>query len=96
MQPPLLAQDDIDRLLTAVPGWEQVGDTLVKRFALKDFAAAVGFVGGLVPVADALDHHPDVHIHWNTVELVLWTHRSGGITERDFDLARAIDAKGTN
>ncbi|MCA1834499.1 MAG: 4a-hydroxytetrahydrobiopterin dehydratase [Actinomycetota bacterium] len=91
-QAKLLGQDDIDRLLETVLGWEQVEDTLVKQFAFKDFEAAVQFVSSLVPVADKLDHHPDVHIHWNTVELVLWTHVTGGITERDFELAQAIDS----
>jgi 4a-hydroxytetrahydrobiopterin dehydratase len=92
----ILSQEEIDAALTALTGWEQVEDTLVKQFVRPDFAAAVVFVSSLVPIADSLDHHPDVHIHWGTVELVLWTHVSGGITERDFALARAIDAVARN
>jgi len=41
--------------------------------------------------ADEQNHHPDVAIHWNVVTLTLWTHASGGITERDFRLANAIE-----
>ncbi len=43
--------------------------------------------------AEAMNHHPDVAIHWNEVTLTLWTHASGGLTHRDFDLARAIEEK---
>jgi 4a-hydroxytetrahydrobiopterin dehydratase len=41
--------------------------------------------------ADEQNHHPDVAIHWNVVTLTFWTHASGGITERDFRLAAAIE-----
>lgn len=91
--PPLLPHDEISIALRDLPGWEQVTDTLVKRFTFRDFASAVGFVSRLVPIADKLDHHPDVQIHWDTVELILWTHRSGGITERDIVLAHAIESE---
>ena len=47
----------------------------------------------LVPIADGMDHHPDVSVHWNTVELILWTHTTGGITQRDIDLAKAIESR---
>lgn len=90
---PLSTEAEIEAGLAALSGWERTGDSISKTFELSDFAAAVGFVSKLVPVADSLDHHPDVHVHWNRVELVLWTHASGGITARDFQLAEAIDAK---
>ena len=62
-----------------------------KTLTLKDFGDVVRFLDRLVPVADEQNHHPDVAIHWNELTLTLWTHASGGLTERDFRLARAID-----
>ena len=41
--------------------------------------------------SEAMNHHPDVAIHWNEVTLTLWTHASGGLTAKDFELARAIE-----
>jgi 4a-hydroxytetrahydrobiopterin dehydratase len=89
----ILSDDAVERALAELPGWERVEDTLVKSFRFTDFGEAVAFVSSLVPIADGMDHHPDVSIHWNTVELILWTHVSGGITHRDIDLARAIESR---
>jgi 4a-hydroxytetrahydrobiopterin dehydratase len=89
----LLSEESIEKALTDLPGWERVEDTLVKSFRFRDFAAAVAFVDALVPIADGMDHHPDVSVHWNTVELILWTHTTGGITQRDIDLAKAIESR---
>lgn len=89
----LLSDEVVEKSLTDLHGWERVGDTLVKSFRFADFAEAVRFVASLVPIADGMNHHPDVSVHWNTVELILWTHVSGGITQRDLDLAHAIESR---
>lgn len=88
---PLLRTEEIDRFLAGLPGWERAGDSIVKRFTFKDFAEALAFVNRIAEPAEAMDHHPDVAIHWNEVTLTLWTHASGGLTVKDFDLARAIE-----
>ena len=88
---PLLTPDDVATRLKDLQGWSHEGSTLTKRFTFKDFAEAVAFLDRITPVADEQNHHPDVSIHWNELTLTLWTHASGGLTERDFRLARAID-----
>lgn len=88
---PLLTDEEVAERLRAHPAWTRLGNMLVTTFKLKDFRSALGFVEKVADPADAQDHHPDVEIHWNTVTLKLWTHASGGITERDFRLAAAID-----
>jgi 4a-hydroxytetrahydrobiopterin dehydratase len=90
--PPLLDADAVREALRGLDGWDREGDALTKTFRFHDFAAAVRFIDSLVPVADGMDHHPDVGIHWDSVRLSLWTHVSGGITERDVRLAHAIEA----
>ena len=89
---PLLDERDVASRLETLDGWRREGETIVKRYTFEDFAGALAFVNRVAGPADAQDHHPDVFIHWNEVTLTLWTHASGGLTHRDFDLARAIDA----
>lgn len=69
-----------------------MGETAITRhFEFKDFRGAVDFLSRITAVADEQNHHPDVAIHWNELTLTLWTHASGGLTERDFRLAQTID-----
>lgn len=88
---PLLAADEVTSRLASLRGWTLETDRISKRFRLKDFREAVNFLTEITPVADEQNHHPDVGIHWNELTLTLWTHASGGLTERDFRLAAAID-----
>ena len=76
-------------------GWtlEEAGDheQLVKCFEFENFVDAVGFVNRLTPIAEAEGHHPDLLVAWGRVEVMLWTHAAGGLTENDFVLAARID-----
>jgi 4a-hydroxytetrahydrobiopterin dehydratase len=87
----LLAASEIERALADIDGWTRDGDAIVKRFAFQDFPEALAFVNRIAEAAEAMNHHPDVAIHWNEVTLTLWTHASGGLTAKDFELACAIE-----
>jgi 4a-hydroxytetrahydrobiopterin dehydratase len=88
---PLLTDKEVAERLETHASWARQGNMLVRTLKLKDFRGALDFVRKIADPADEQDHHPDVEIHWNQVTLKLWTHASGGITERDFRLAAAID-----
>ena len=88
---PLLDATEIADRLRSLDGWERAGDAIAKRFEFKDFVQALAFVNRLAEPAEAMNHHPDVTIHWNEVTLTLWTHASGGLTHKDFDLAHEIE-----
>jgi 4a-hydroxytetrahydrobiopterin dehydratase len=88
----LLDEETIARELTETPGWERAGDSIVATVVLADFKAAMVFVNRIAELAEAADHHPDITIRWNKVTLTLSTHSAGGLTEKDFDLARQISA----
>lgn len=88
---PLLSPDEVSSHLEDLRGWTLDNERISKLLTFKDFAEAVGFLDRITPVADEQNHHPDVSIHWNELTLTLWTHASGGLTERDFRLASAID-----
>ena len=75
-------------------GWERVGDRLVKSVRKSGFPDAIAYVNQVAELAEAMDHHPDMAISYDTVTFELWTHVAGGITERDLELARRIDALG--
>ena len=73
-----------------VPGWENNGKEITRTYKFKDFAEAMAFVNKVGGLAEAADHHPDIDIRWNKVKLTLSTHSAGGLTAKDFALARQI------
>jgi 4a-hydroxytetrahydrobiopterin dehydratase len=88
----LLTEDEITAGLGRSAGWERAGDTITRTIKLKDFAAAMLYVGAVAYLAEAVNHHPDIAISWNRVTLTLSTHSAGGLTEADFALAGQISA----
>ena len=86
-----LTADQIETALAAVPLWSRQGDTITRTFQFKGFPAAMKFVDAVAVAAEQAWHHPDIDIRWNKVTLVLTTHDAGGLTQKDFDLARQFD-----
>lgn len=89
-----LSQDQIQEQLTALQGWEQQGDEILRHFTFPDFVAAFGFLTRVALLAERADHHPEIWNVWNRVTLKLSTHDAGGLTHKDFALARQIDQLG--
>lgn len=87
-----LADSEIDAKLAEHPGWERSGAAIRKQFKRSDFVGSVNFVQSLVEPAEAMNHHPDLEISWDTVTVSLSTHSEGGVTAADFELAAKIDA----
>ena len=86
-----LSDDEVDRRVGELPGWERDGNAIKRQFKFEDFQASVDFVNRITPVAEEMNHHPDLAISWNTVDVSLSTHSEGGLTGNDFELARHID-----
>jgi 4a-hydroxytetrahydrobiopterin dehydratase len=83
---------EIEARLAEHPGWEQSGSAIRKSFERGDFVGSVNFIQRLVDPAEAMNHHPDLEISWDTVTVMLSTHSEGGVTAADFELAAKIDA----
>ena len=83
----------IKAALTTVPDWKKKGNTITRIFQFKDFPAAIKFVNAIAKLAEKAWHHPDIDIRWNKVTLTLTTHDAGGLTEKDFKLAKQFDQK---
>ena len=86
---------DVEQALKALPLWRaHPGDrpAIARKLVFADFNAAFGFMTRVALHADKVDHHPEWSNVYNRVEVVLTTHDAGGVTERDLDMARFIDA----
>jgi 4a-hydroxytetrahydrobiopterin dehydratase len=80
--------------LTAVPSWRLTDDgkRIRREWRVKDFLTGLDFFRRVGEVAEAEDHHPDLHlVGYRNVAIELWTHAVGGLTENDFILAAKID-----
>ena len=97
--PPALTKSDASKRpdprfaneLATVPQWQYQGRVISRTYTFKDFLTAMSFVNGIAHIAEEAQHHPDVDIRWNKVTLALTTHDAGGLTAKDFALARQCD-----
>lgn len=88
----LLDEAEIRTRLDQLDGWTRDGDLIRKTYTLDSFAEAVAFVNRIAELAERADHHPDIDIRYDRVACALATHSEGGLTRKDFDLARQLDA----
>jgi len=88
----LLSEAEIEAGLAELSGWELAGEAIRKRFSCGDFVGSVRFVQSLVEPAEAMNHHPDLELSWDTVTVTISTHSEGGLTAADFELAGKVDA----
>ena len=86
-----LSSSQIESAMAALPDWRRNGAVISRTFQFKDFPAAMKFVNFVAELAEKAWHHPDIDIRWNRVTLALTTHDAGGLTEKDFELARQFD-----
>ncbi|WP_373894043.1 4a-hydroxytetrahydrobiopterin dehydratase [Virgibacillus natechei] len=87
----VLDEKKIQANLNQVPGWEYTGGYLKKTYKLADFKASLTFVNNVGELAEEANHHPDIVIQYNKVDLSLRSHDEDGITNKDFDLAEKIE-----
>jgi 4a-hydroxytetrahydrobiopterin dehydratase len=88
-----MAPTAVDEALRALDGWDaQYGKTRIhKHYRFKDFVEAMRFVNALARLAEEEGHHPDFAVHWNTVDVTLWTHAIGGLSDNDLIVATKLD-----
>ena len=89
-----LQDPEIDAgLATLDPRWRREGDQLVADLECESFAAAIDLVNRIAEQAERADHHPDILLHgYRRLRITLTTHAAGGLTARDFALARTLDS----
>lgn len=88
----VLADDELAARLDDRPTWAVVDGRLHRELRFVDFAQAFGFMAQVALAAERLDHHPDWSNSWNRVVIDITNHDAGGLTDRCFALAAAVDA----
>ena len=91
-----MAKLEIDELKTALkrlPDWQLAKgrEAITRKFQFVDFDAAFAFMTRSALLAAKMDHHPEWFNVYNKVEVTLATHDAGGVTQKDIDLATAMD-----
>lgn len=85
-----LSDIEIQRELGSLAGWSRRGNALTRTFVFPTFMAGIEWVRRVADLAESMDHHPDLDIRYTKIAVTLSTHSAGGITARDFALARAM------
>ena len=89
-----LTPEQVDTELATTHGWQASDGELSRVVTRENFRDALLFVNAVGYLAERANHHPDIAISWNKVTLTLSTHSEGGLTGKDFALAREISALG--
>jgi 4a-hydroxytetrahydrobiopterin dehydratase len=89
-----LSEAERAEALDGLPDWDydDARDAITRTVVFTDFAEAFGFMTQVALIAEKADHHPEWKNVWNRVEILLTTHDAGGLSERDIELAQAIDS----
>ena len=88
---PKLTPEQTAEYLGRVEGWEASDDKIHKTWTFPDFYGAMTFVNLMAELAEDEGHHPDFCVHYNRVDVTIWTHAIDGLSENDFILAAKID-----
>lgn len=90
-----ITADAVSERLTEVPGWTLEDGKLTREFQFANFIEAFGFMTRAALVAEKANHHPEWFNVYKKVKVQLTTHECGGISERDFELAKAMNKLGS-
>jgi len=81
----------IQKELASLTNWIYVNNSIEKDFIFENFTEALDFINKVGALAEKMNHHPEINNVYNKVKLRLTTHDAKGITQKDFDLALAVD-----
>ena len=89
-----LTDEERAEVLDELDEWDydEARDGLTRKFVFDDFVEAFGFMTRVAILAEKADHHPEWSNVYNRVDVLLTTHDAGGLSQRDVDMARAMDA----
>ena len=88
----VLSDETIEKKLLHYPDWDYFDNALHAEFEFDNFKDCFSAMSRIAFECEALNHHPDWHNVYNVLKIALSTHDAGGVTQKDFALAEAIDA----
>lgn len=86
-----LSEQEIMKSLTDLPEWEREGNAIRRKIKFNEYMDGIQFVNKVSEIAEEADHHPDIDIRYTRILFTLSTHSEGGLTKKDFELAKKID-----
>ena len=86
-----LSEQDIEKRLVQLPDWEYYDDAIHGEFEFENFKDCFSAMSRIAFECEALNHHPEWTNIYNVLTVTLSTHSENGVTEKDFDLAKAIE-----
>lgn len=88
----LLTEEQIEALLADINvAWSVVGGQVLTRVIQASYAECVALVNAFAQIAIAMNHHPEMHLTYDKLEISLTSHDAGGLTQKDFDFAKRVD-----
>ncbi len=87
-----LSAESIANGLLAIPGWQVSNNELVREFKFSDYYRSIAFVNAVAYLAHAQDHHPELSVHYNRVQVRFSTHDVNGLSLNDFICAAKVEA----
>lgn len=72
--------------------WENDGKAISKKFKFKNFVQSLDFVNKIGELAETANHHPDIEFGWGYAKITFTTHDEGGLSDKDFTMAKKVDA----
>jgi 4a-hydroxytetrahydrobiopterin dehydratase len=90
--PSALSPQEVNDSIRALPGWVVENKTITRAFAFKNYYETMAFVNAIAWIAHGEDHHPDLEVGYNKCKVTYSTHSAGGLTTKDFDSARKVQA----
>ena len=85
------SEETIQPELKGLQGWEFTANGIEKKFVFSDFTQALGFIVQVGVLSEKRNHHPELFNVYNKVSITLTTHDAKGVTDKDLDLAKAIE-----
>ncbi|HKI58296.1 MAG TPA: 4a-hydroxytetrahydrobiopterin dehydratase [Trueperaceae bacterium] len=92
--PQTLDDNAVRDRLSDLEGWTLRSGKLHKEYGFRDFSEAFGFLSRVALLAEKRNHHPEIRNSYSTVVIELVSHDAGGVTDKDIDMAEAIQALG--
>jgi len=87
-----LTDGEITDKLRSLSGWQYKDNAISKLYRFNEFMEGIRFITRVAEMAEAADHHPDIHVNYVRVTFICTTHSDGGVTAKDFALATQIEA----
>jgi 4a-hydroxytetrahydrobiopterin dehydratase len=88
---PKLAEAEITEKVKSLSGWQYKDNAISKLYRFKEFMDGIRFINRVAEMAEAADHHPDIHVNYTRVTFTCTTHSDGGVTAKDLALADQIE-----